>query len=210
MCKTKPIARSGAPRRCLDCRLRISDWPRTSGGAPDCAKRTQFHRSTRGPGGRNAQNEPNLPAGGIPHYFTIPSFQGSHPTPILQNEPNFGVNRAKRSQSGDPGRGLGRSTMQNEPNFAASAGWMQGPVVQTNPIPGACRSGDRRSQGPCRAKCAKRTQFSAAKIPHHSHIPLFQYSRPMLIMRNEANPPPSAGRIRHRPSAAIALPLSGQ
>ncbi len=31
-CKTKPIARSGAPRRCLDCGLRIAD----------CAKRSQF------------------------------------------------------------------------------------------------------------------------------------------------------------------------
>lgn len=48
-CETKPIARSGAPKRCLDCGFRIADWMadlRREAGPPVCA-------------GQNAQNEPN-------------------------------------------------------------------------------------------------------------------------------------------------------
>ena len=62
--KTKPIARSGAPRRCLDCGLGIGDRPAVGRLAPGlrrtkCAKRTQFARRGRGTRA-NAQNEANL------------------------------------------------------------------------------------------------------------------------------------------------------
>ncbi len=47
----------------------------------------------------------------------------------------------------------------------------------------------RRLQ-PRRTKCAKRTQFPAAEMPHHSNIPLFQHPNPMPIVQNEPNLPP--------------------
>jgi hypothetical protein len=66
-CKTNPIARSGAPRRCLDCGFRIADWIRSCAGTPpapccprprraDCAKRTQFR-------GRSCETKPILDCG---------------------------------------------------------------------------------------------------------------------------------------------------
>jgi hypothetical protein len=83
-----------------DCGFRIADWRHTSGGAANCAKRTQFgaarpacgrrsvqtkpiwrtDRARRSQsGGRNVQNEPNLPPDGQ---------TGLRLEPIVQNEPN--------------------------------------------------------------------------------------------------------------------------
>ncbi len=64
---------------------------------------------------------------------------------------------------------------QNKANFGASAGWTQGPVVQTNPIPAAapigiglpnaevCVWGPRSAFAG--ADCAKRSQFLRGKSP---------------------------------------------
>ncbi len=84
LCETKPIARSGAPRRCLNCGLWIADCglgtalqPAASGlRRAKCAKQTQF------------------PPDGIPHHSTMLSFHHSNPMPIVQNEPNLEGYRA--------------------------------------------------------------------------------------------------------------------
>ena len=114
----------------------------------------------RSPGGRNAQNEPNLSiadwtqtCGGATNRAKQSQFRSEsfETKPIC---PRAGNGR------GRPGRG-GRNA-QNEPNFGGRP-------------------------GPGRPKCVKRTQSPAAEIPRHPSIPLLRRSSPMQIVRNEPN-----------------------
>jgi hypothetical protein len=160
MCKTKPIARSGAPRRCLDCGLRprigvrgdnIADWRQTCGGATNRAKRTQFRRPARA---LEAEMRKTKPISGEPRY---PPFHHSSPTRIVQNEPNlaFGVRKWARDGRGVPNRAkrtqFRRSFKCKVPSVKSGKPDVESPEPSHFKL-----SAEHRLS---RAKRAKRTQF---------------------------------------------------
>ncbi len=145
LCETKPIARSGAPRRCLNCGLRIADWGQPCSLPPPAC------------GGQNAQNKPNSRRTASPTILlcyrsttpircrlckTNPIWKGigrERPTDQEQIAPN----KAKLAQDGESGESppQGGATVQNEPNsrrrrlgrgLRERGSW---DVAQTKPIP---------------------------------------------------------------------------
>jgi hypothetical protein len=114
--------------------LSIADWGQTSGGAADCAERTQLGLPPRGRGGRNVPNEPNL---GKPDGRT----QG----PVVQTNPISRRCRAGRGQGAaklrisdcglriEYGVAAGPS-VPNKPNLACFLGAAEGEMCKTNPI----------------------------------------------------------------------------
>jgi hypothetical protein len=75
-----------------------------------------------------------------------------------------------------------RRIVRNEPNFPRAPGNGRG------------RPGPEAPPG---SDYAKRTQFPAVEMSHHSNIPLFQRSNPIPIVRNKANWPPGNRRRRY-------------
>ncbi len=124
-CETKPIARSGAPRRCLDCGLRIGNRS-AAGRRPSGLRRAKGAKRTQsGMRGQIVQNEAN-----------------SRQRPLGRGP--RGVGRGSRLCKTNPisptGTGRGRGTnVQNEANLASG-----GELCKTNPI---CTAGPRRIIG---------------------------------------------------------------
>jgi len=122
----------------------------------------------------------------------------------MQNEPNSSIADWIRNSGGTPAlwpsaSGLARRLCETNPICRA----YRAKRTQFPATPDGTRPEGRGTQGQscetkpiCWVDRAKRTQFPAAEIPHHSHIPLFQRSNPMPIVRNKANCP--LGRCRAR------------
>jgi len=188
---------------------------------------SRLRRAGRGLGdvGRGAivRNEPNFRRGGVWGAWTGAS---------CTNKPNLerpaakrGVTVNKQSQldrwlvapnkanllpAPDNGRGAARSPLparganvQNEPN-SRRAGWDKAPGTrdaganaQNEP-----NFANRDRAWGTRGECAKRTQFPAHRISHHSTILSFHHSSPTPIVQNE----PNLGRCSRREPHCSSIP----
>jgi len=207
MLSSVPIMRNEANFSIADFGLGTDLWQ----GGESC-KTNPISPVGWGPGERNAQNEPNFPGGaGWPPSPPKPIVRNEAKLGLagVSGGPRVGeAYCAKRSQFAGRSACQTKPIVQSEANFSGQpwprrtkcAKRTQFPpsrapgntrLCKTKPIsrPWRERTGVGRGKAPVAAEvdCAKRTQFPPGEIPHHSTIPLFQYSDPMPIVQNEAN-----------------------
>jgi hypothetical protein len=150
--------------------------PRLRGGRLSvvriCAKQSQFLQGS----GFRAQGTDTRPP--TPDAWSV-----SGAGPIVQNEANFRRPRYPTIPifhcSSIPGRC--RLCETNPISRLRIADCGLGTNLRRDAWPAAHRL------RPAQANRAKRTQFLAAEVSHHSNIPLFQHSSPMPIVQNEPN-----------------------
>jgi hypothetical protein len=184
--KTKPIARSGTPRQCLDCRFqprigvrgdKIADWGQASGGTP------ALRPGVSGLRGPTVQNEPNFGGAGRDGASGTRGNCAKR-TQFRDRGRASGVDPGKRSQFPAPAGAVrrardsrclrGSQLRKTNPIWLGSTGGRVplGPKVQNEANLGP---GGGRGTGH-----AKRTQFRGVGRPveypafHYSIIPPFQ------------------------------------
>ncbi len=176
--ETKPIV----PRMVSGSRCPTHEEPRDNR-----AKQSQFATRRAGVGGTDAAKQSQVP-GGAGQEGAPGAWDAGRNVRNKPNCPKRGTEVVSRQGWMGRGPGDGTSILQNEPNSADRPGPRRAKCAKRTQF-GPSRLGRAPSR---RTKDAKQTQFSAAEIPHHSNIPLFQRSNPMAIVRNKANWPPGA------------------